>query len=130
MSRVLSKNTKPEVFTFGVLDKLKIDYEKHYPVPGKPDLAFPQKRIAVFINGEFWHGRRFGKEKPAYKDFWIKKIQGNILRDKKNYKLLREEGWFVVKIWDKDIKKHPKRELNKIMRALGRNSVSKSDLEV
>ncbi len=130
MSQVKSTNTKPEIFIFSLLDMRGVKYEKHYKTYGRPDVAFPGKRIAVFINGEFWHGRNYNKEKDRYKDFWIEKIQKNIIRDKQNYKLLRKDGWTVIKIWDKDIKKFPKRELNKIMKALNIPLIRKSDLEI
>lgn len=130
MSQVKSTNTKPELFAFTLLDKFDIKYEKHFKIYGKPDIAFPEKKVAVFINGEFWHGRNYKSEKDKYKDFWIEKIQKNIVRDKKNYRLLKNEGWIVVKIWDKDIKKHTRRELNKIMRSIDMRLISKSDLKI
>ncbi len=118
MSRIMSENTKPELIIFSALDKLNIKYKKHYNISGKPDIAFPKNKIAVFINGEFWHGRRFAKEKNSYPEFWVNKISENIKRDRKNYKLLKEKGWKIIKIWDKDLKKHINREFNKIMRAI------------
>lgn len=118
MSRVKSKNTGPELFIFNELDKMKIFYQKHFNIPGKPDIAFPDKKITVFINGEFWHGRNFNKEKSNYQEFWINKISKNMKRDRKNYRLLKNDGWKVIKIWDKDIKKHPKREIQKIITAI------------
>lgn len=130
MSQIKSVNTKPEIFVFKVLDNMGIKYQKHFNIYGKPDVAFQDKKIAVFINGEFWHGRRFNKERETYKEFWVTKIKHNMIRDRKNYNLLKNEGWTVVNIWDKDIKKHPKREMNKIMRLLNKPSVRKSDLEV
>lgn len=130
MSRVKAKNTKPELFVFQILDKIGIKYEKHYMIHGKPDIAFPELKIAVFINGEFWHGRYFHKEKGKYQHFWVEKIKGNMKRDRRNYKLLRNCGWTVVKIWDKDIKKHPKRELNKIMRVIEKPLIRKADLQI
>jgi DNA mismatch endonuclease Vsr len=118
MSHVRSKNTKPELFVFKALDKMEITYEKHFNIHGKPDIAFPDKKIAVFINGEFWHGRNFNKEKEKYQKFWVDKISKNIARDRKNFLLLKKEGWSIIKIWDKDIEKHPKREIGKIMKAI------------
>jgi len=118
MSRIKSKNTKPELFVFSTLDNLNIQYEKHYNTLGKPDVAFPDKKIAVFINGEFWHGKRFKIEKKFYQKFWQDKIRKNIIRDRKNYKHLNENGWKVIKIWDKDLKKNPEKEINKILKAL------------
>lgn len=54
MSRISSKNTKPELLLFSILKREKIRFRKHFPIAGKPDIAFPKKRIAIFINGEFW----------------------------------------------------------------------------
>jgi len=118
MSQIKSENTKPELFFFSALDKLKIKYKKHYNLPGKPDIAFPKKKIAVFINGEFWHGRKFAGEKNKYSEFWVNKISENIKRDKKNYNLLKLRGWKVIKIWDKDIKKTPGKSVEKVISSL------------
>jgi DNA mismatch endonuclease, patch repair protein len=130
MSQVKSKNTKPELFVCEILSALKISFEKHYKTYGTPDIAFPDKKIAVFISGEFWHGRRYNQEKEKYQEFWAEKIKANMKRDRKNIRLLKIEGWEIIRIWDKDLKKHSVRELNKIMRAISHASVSISDLEV
>lgn len=119
MAKIGSKNTKPEILIFEELEKRGVKFEKHYSlIPGKPDLAFPDKRVAVFINGEFWHGRHFSEYKDKLNDFWYKKISSNIKRDRKNYKLLKESGWKVVKIWDRGLKKKLKREIRKILKAI------------
>ncbi len=118
MSQVKSKNTKPELYVFSALKELKLKFKKHYPVFGKPDIAFPKLKIAVFIDGEFWHGRRFNKEKETYPQFWVTKIEGNIKRDRKNRSLLKKEGWKVIRIWDKDLKKNPEKEIARIIRVL------------
>src|ERR1035437_7938654 len=115
MSQVKAENTKPELYVFAALKKLNLKFKKHYSVFGKPDVAFSKLKIAVFIDGEFWHGRRFKKERETYKQFWIKKIEGNIKRDRKNRALLEKEGWKVIKIWDKDLKKNPEKEMTKII---------------
>ena len=115
MSQVKSENTKPELYVFAALKKLNLKFKKHYDVLGKPDIAFPKLKIAVFIDGEFWHGRRFKKERETYKQFWIKKIEGNIKRDRKNRALLKKEGWKVIRIWDMDLKKNPEKEMAKII---------------
>ena len=118
MSQVKSENTRPELYVFDALKRLKLKFKKHYPVFGKPDAAFPKLKIAIFIDGEFWHGRRFKKERETYKQFWIKKIEGNIKRDRKNRALLKKEGWKVIRIWDKDLKKNPEKEIEKIVNAV------------
>lgn len=128
MSRIKSKNTKPELFVFEKLESLGLSFEKHYPIHGKPDVVFIDKKIAVFINGEFWHGRKFKDVKNKLSDFWINKIGNNIKRDRRNYKLLKIDGWLIIKIWDKDLKTHTLREINKILRALRKPLLSKSDL--
>lgn len=61
MSRIRSKNTKPELFIFAELEKLGITFKKHYSLPGKPDIVFVKDKIAFFIDGEFWHGKYFAK---------------------------------------------------------------------
>lgn len=118
MSQVKSKDTKPELLVCKFLDNLKIRYKKHYETYGKPDIAFPRKKIAVFIDGEFWHGRKFREEKDTYREFWVKKIESNMKRDRKNRKILKKEGWKVIRIWDKELKKNPEKETAKIIRAL------------
>jgi DNA mismatch endonuclease, patch repair protein len=123
MSKIKSKNTIPEVFVFNDLKNRNIKFKKHYDIRGKPDIAFPQQKIAVFINGEFWHGRNFTKEKDKYPKFWVDKISNNIARDRKNYRLLKKDGWLIIKMWDKDIKKHPEKEIEKIIKALKKSSV-------
>lgn len=130
MSRVKSENTSVELLVFKILDRLKIKYKKHFAIPGKPDIAFPKNKVAVFINGEFWHGRNYGKEKERYPEFWIEKIGKNIKRDRKNYKLLKNGDWKIIKIWDKDLKRHTIREINKILKSIGYDLFKKSDLEV
>jgi len=120
MSQIKSENTKPELYVFAALKKLNLKFKKHYLVFGKPDVAFPKLKIAVFIDGEFWHGRRFKKERESYKQFWIKKIEGNIERDRKNRVLLKKEGWRVIRIWDKDLKKNPEKEIKKIVSAVNK----------
>lgn len=116
MAQIKSKDTKPEIFVCDALTRMGMDYRKHYPTHGTPDLAFPEKKIAVFISGEFWHGRNFSKWRHKLSDFWLKKIGGNIRRDKRNFRLLKEEGWQVIRIWDKDLKKNPEKELKKILK--------------
>lgn len=118
MSRVRSKNTLPERIIFKKLKEHKIRFRKHYSLPGKPDVAILKKRIVVFIDGEFWHGRRFKEWKDDLSTFWFKKIGDNIKRDRKNFRELRKIGWKVIRLWDKDIIKNPDREVRKILRAI------------
>lgn len=118
MSRIRSKNTKPELIVFTELEKLGITFKKHHSLPGKPDVVFIKGKIAVFIDGEFWHGKYFSKIKHRLTDYWINKLTLNMKRDRKNKKLLKAEGWTVLRLWDDDIKKNHKREVNKILKLL------------
>lgn len=122
MSRVKSKNTVPEVLMFKMLEDEGIRFEKHYPIFGKPDIAFPEIKLAVFIDGEFWHGKRFNDWRQTLSDFWFKKISENIEKDKNNRKLLRKEGWKILRIWGRDITRSPKRSFTKIIKFIEQNS--------
>jgi len=120
MSRIRSQNTKAELLVFAYLRKRKIYFQKHYSkVPGKPDIALPRRKIAVFIDGDFWHGWKF-KEKqsklPAL--YWQEKIAGNIARDKRNRAKLKKQGWRVLRVWEHQLKKNPDVALQKIERFL------------
>jgi len=120
MAKIGSKNTQPELLMFKLLKDHNLKFKKHYDTFGKPDIAFPEIKIAVFVNGEFWHGRNFSKIKDRLADFWKDKIGKNIRRDRKNYKLLKNNGWEVIIIWDKDLKKNPNKELSKILSSIKR----------
>jgi len=118
MSKIGSKNTKPELMLFKLLKEQGLKFKKHYNTSGKPDAVFVKEKIAVFLNGEFWHGRFYDEIKDKLPEFWQVKISANIERDKRNYKLLKKDGWKVIIIWDKDLKKNPEKEIGKILRAV------------
>ena len=104
---IRSKDTNAEVILRKALWENGIRYRKHYSLlPGNPDLAFPRKKIAVFIDGDFWHGynwKSLGKIPP--KAYWQEKISKNIRRDKANTLLLRKDGWKVIRIWEHELNK-------------------------
>lgn len=115
MSKIRSKNTEAEKIIFRELRKRDIYFQKHYKkAPGNPDIALPKKKKAVFIDGDFWHGYRFSKlKKRLPKKYWLKKIEGNIKRDRKNRAKLKREGWKVLRIWEHEIKKNPEKIIQK-----------------
>jgi DNA mismatch endonuclease, patch repair protein len=79
---------------------------------GKPDFVFKSKKIAVFCDSEFWHGKNWSTSKFNIKsntDFWFKKIERNIERDNEVSKVLTSEGWLVVRFWGRDILKNPQK---------------------
>ena len=117
MSKIRSKNTKAELVVFRELRKRKIYFQKHYKrCVGCPDIAIPSKKIAVFIDGDFWHGRNFNKHRKRLpRKYWRAKIETNIIRDKKNRSLLKKEGWRTLRVWEGDIFKKNNNSVNKIV---------------
>jgi len=116
MSRIRSKNTKPEKLMFKLLGEKGYKFKKHYPIAGQPDIAFPKFKIAIFIDGEFWHGKGFNKLKDHLSPFWIEKISQNIKRDKKINRVLSKKGWKVLHFWGKDLMKDPQYALNQLIK--------------
>jgi DNA mismatch endonuclease Vsr len=73
---------------------------------GKPDLTFKKYKIAIFVDGEFWHGKNWNEENDTIntnRDFWIKKISNNIKRDKEVNDYLLKNGWKVIRFWGRQI---------------------------
>lgn len=109
MSRIRSKDTKIEVELRKELWSRGLRYRKNVKnVPGKPDIAFIGKKVAVFCDSEFWHGYDWEHRKNDIKtrrEFWIPKIERNIQRDLEVNQLLEEQGWIVLRFWGKEIQK-------------------------
>ena len=105
MSKIRGKNTKAELLVFQYLRKNKVYFQKHYKrAPGSPDIALPRKKKAVFIDGDFWHGRTIDRVmERGPDDYWTKKIQRNMERDREQEILLKESGWKILRIWEIDI---------------------------
>lgn len=85
---------------------------------GKPDLSFKKYKIAIFVDGEFWHGKDWKRRKYDHKsniDFWFKKIERNINRDREVNLYLKKNGWKVLRFWGKDISKNLRNCTNKII---------------
>jgi DNA mismatch endonuclease (patch repair protein) len=75
-------------------------WRRHLPLPGKPDFIFPKERLAVFVDGCFWHGCRWHCRMPHdNRRYWREKITGNAARDRATTRLLRRAGWRVVRVW-------------------------------
>jgi DNA mismatch endonuclease Vsr len=109
MRAVKSKGSIIEKELASSLWKKGIRYRKNYSkIIGKPDFAITKYKIAVFCDSEFWHGKDWENKKneiKSNKDFWLKKIEGNIKRDISVNKELSSIGWTVVRFWGNDIKK-------------------------
>lgn len=107
MSRIRGKNTQPEILLRKLLYSHGIrGYRIHYNLPGKPDIVFTKKKIAIFIDGCFWHKcPKCFQEPETRKEFWMKKINSNVERDQRNTKKLQDTGWTVLRFWEHDIRK-------------------------
>lgn len=107
MSKVKSKRNKVETKLAKALWHKGYRYRLNYKaLPGSPDIAITKYCIAIFVDGEFWHGKNFEERKSKLinnKDYWIEKIEENIKRDNQNDRLLRQIGWIPVHFWTKDI---------------------------
>lgn len=96
-------------------------WRRHYKVKGHPDFVFLSKRIAVFVDGCFWHGHNCRNTRPAENaEYWDKKREKNIQHDKEITELFEARGWMVIRIWECELKKKNRaileKKLNPIMR--------------
>jgi DNA mismatch endonuclease (patch repair protein) len=106
MSKIKGKNTRLEVSVFRELRRRKIHFQKHYrKAPGSPDVALPSGKVAIFIDGDFWHGYRYPAWKRKLPEFWKLKIERNRGRDRKNFRKLKRAGWLVLRVWEHQILK-------------------------
>ncbi|MDR6515851.1 very short patch repair endonuclease [Chryseobacterium camelliae] len=108
MSKIRSKNTKPEILFRKGLYSTGIRYRLNVAkLPGKPDLVIQKYKIAIFIDGDFWHGYKWEEKKLRIKsnaDYWLKKIEGNMQRDINNNSALEKNGYKVFRFWEHQIK--------------------------
>ena len=120
MSMIKGKNTKPELLLRKLLSSNGIKgYRLNYKLTGKPDIVFSKYGLAIFIDGCFWHKcpKCFIQPKNN-KKFWKNKIKGNVERDKKVNKLLKQEGWKVLRTWEHLLRKAPNKVYTRILRIL------------
>jgi DNA mismatch endonuclease (patch repair protein) len=113
MRLIRSKGSKAERTTFRYLRQNQIYFQKHYShAPGKPDIALPRKKKAVFIDGDFWHGRNYKHRLKGrnLNDPWIMKIERNVRRDQEQLKSLAAQGWRILRVWESDISRKRTRQ--------------------
>ena len=110
MQHIRSKDTKAEILLRKALWHKGIRYRKNYAkLPGKPDIVITKHRIAIFVDGDFWHAHGHeelpGKQIATNKVFWKDKLARNVERDRYVNEMLLEQGWLVLRFWESDIKK-------------------------
>jgi DNA mismatch endonuclease (patch repair protein) len=108
MSRVRGTNTLPERQLFRALRRSGVYFARHArKLPGKPDVVFRRCRLAVFVDGDFWHGRGFDRWGTKLAPFWQAKIERNMARDRETEIRLRSTGWTVLRVWGKEAQRDP-----------------------
>lgn len=123
MSRIKSKGSLIERIAEKALKKRKLKFTPHpKSIIGKPDFVLPESRIAIFCDSSFWHGYKkmttLRHDFKRNRKFWIKKILANIDRDKKVNRLLRRDGWKVIRFWDFQIKGNVEKCIDRIQKII------------
>ncbi len=131
MSRIRSKDTKPEKVIRSLLHRAGLRFRLHCRnLPGKPDLVFPRYKTVIFVHGCFWHrheGCRDATTLGSRTEFWNRKFSDNIQRDKKVKAALEEMGWRVLVVWECEIKKNNTQLKYRILKELGVYSMFKPE---
>lgn len=134
MQHIRSKDTKIEVTLRKALWAKGYRYRKNYDaLPGKPDIALTKYQIAIFCDGEFFHGKDWEIRKPKIMEgnnpeYWVPKIERNIERDHENDLALQYLGWTVIRFWGKDILKNLDECLKVIEEVIFDKEISQSDM--
>lgn len=109
MAKIKSKRTKPEVMLSKALWHKGFRYHLNYEkLPGSPDIAITKYNVAIFVDGEFWHGKDYDRANYEHihnREYWTEKIERNMRRDQENDAKLKEMGWTTLHFWGKDIEK-------------------------
>lgn len=108
MSRIRSKDTRPELVVRSMLHRLGYRFRLHRKnLPGCPDIVLPKYRKIILVQGCFWHGHscRLGSKPKSNENYWNAKIQANRARDVRNVAALKQQGWSVLELWECDIRK-------------------------
>lgn len=120
MAAVRSKDTSPEIHLRRALFEVGVrGWRCHYArAPGRPDLAWPSLRVAVFVDGAFWHGHS-SRHKPGRSGaYWDTKIAGNVARDRNADAALQAAGWTVIRVWDFEVRHDLPSVLDRVVSAL------------
>jgi DNA mismatch endonuclease (patch repair protein) len=100
-------------------------WRRHGAIFGSPDFVFQRERVVIFVDGDFWHGHPTRSRLPvSRREFWLKKITANRMRDRLVNRTLRSEGWLVLRIWEFSLKRRFRsRTLGRIRRALAAGAI-------
>lgn len=139
MTRIRAKDTKPEIVLRKALWRRGYRYRKNWKsLPGKADIVLTKYKICIFVDSEFFHGkgfegkytsRKYGSLKEQLEhsnnsEFWLKKIQNNMERDRKVDAMLKGLGWEVLRFWSRDVLKNPDECIRTIEEAVFRHNTN------
>lgn len=115
MSRIRSKWTEQEKIIHNHLKSRKIRHRMHPNIKGNPDILLKDSKTLIFLDGCFWHRcPRCFSEPASNKKFWLSKIERNVRKDRETNKMLKNNGWNIIRIWEHAVKKDIKKCLKKI----------------
>jgi DNA mismatch endonuclease (patch repair protein) len=119
MKRVKLKNGPLELLVQCELRQIGLRFQRNYKrLEGSPDIVFVKKKVAIFIDGDFWHGWRLPAWERKLSEFWRSKLRANRRRDQRNFRRLRAGDWTVIRLWEHEIRSHKERCIERILRAL------------
>ena len=118
MSRIRSRNTSIDLEMKRLLSDAGARFVMYPKMDGNPDFAIPSRKVAIFCDGDFWHGYNYTHGKRLRKGYWRDKIEGNMRRDRRVSQRLRYHGWSVLRFWEHDLKKRPEMCARKVGKKL------------
>ncbi len=121
MSKIKGKETKLELKLRDALLEAGItEFKMHYNITGKPDFAFPEIKVALFLDSCFWHNcPKCGSKPQTNEEFWENKLKRNAQRDREVNRQLKGEGWKVIRVWEHELG-NPEKPIKRILKALGK----------
>jgi DNA mismatch endonuclease (patch repair protein) len=120
MRNVKLKNGPLELMVQRELQRSGVRFSKNYrKLPGSPDIVFLKQKVAIFIDGDFWHGWRLPAWEHKLSEFWRTKLHANRKRDQRNFRRLRAADWTVIRLWEHEILSDSSRCIERIVLACG-----------
>lgn len=122
MKRVKLKNGSLEKLVQNELRALGLRFRRHNrSLPGSPDISFPNERVVVFVDGDFWHGWRLPAWEHKLRPFWREKLRTNRRRDLRSFRKLHSLGWQVIRIWQHQLNRNREKCIQRVLQAVSRD---------